>query len=174
VELVVNGKKLERQKMPKNGHLKWKAIYQPGKVVAYGYKNGKRILTEVMETTQPAYQLVLKSNRPEISADGKDVAVVSVEVQDRKGRVVPTACQMLQLTLDGDAHILGVGNGDPEYLGADHPKEMNCKSFQVPAFNGLAQVLIQSNHAASPVVLRCKSEKLKPGVLNLVVKCRLS
>ena len=170
VELLVNGKKLERQTMPKNGHLKWKAIYQPGKVVAYGYRKGKRVLTQVLETTQPAYQLVLKSNRPVISADGKDVAVVSVEVQDRKGRVVPNACQMLHLTLEGDAHILGVGNGDPEYLGADHPKEMNCKSFQVPAFNGLAQVLIQSNHTASPVVLYCKSEKLKMGVLNLVVK----
>ena len=46
VELTVNGKKLGRQQMPRNGHLKWKAVYQPGKVVAIGYKNGKRIMTE--------------------------------------------------------------------------------------------------------------------------------
>ena len=36
--------------MPKNGHLTWKAIYQPGKVVAVGYKNGKRVLVETEET----------------------------------------------------------------------------------------------------------------------------
>lgn len=33
--------------MPKNGHLTWKAIYQPDKVVAVGYKNGKRVLVEL-------------------------------------------------------------------------------------------------------------------------------
>ena len=54
VELTVNGKKLSRQTMPKNGHLKWKAVYKPGKVVAIGYKNGKRIMTQVIETTKPA------------------------------------------------------------------------------------------------------------------------
>ena len=36
--------------MPKNGHLTWKAIYQPGKVVAVGYKNGKCVLVETEET----------------------------------------------------------------------------------------------------------------------------
>ena len=36
--------------MPKNGLLTWKAIYQPGKVVAVGYKNGKRVLVETEET----------------------------------------------------------------------------------------------------------------------------
>ena len=36
--------------MPKNGHLTWKASYQPGKVVAVGYKNGKRVLVETEET----------------------------------------------------------------------------------------------------------------------------
>lgn len=37
--------------MPKNGHLTWKAIYQPDKVVAVGYKNGKRVLVETEETS---------------------------------------------------------------------------------------------------------------------------
>ena len=50
VELLVNGKKIGKKQMPKNGHLTWKAIYQPGKVVAVGYKNGKRVLVETEET----------------------------------------------------------------------------------------------------------------------------
>ena len=168
VELVVNGKKLGRQAMPKNGHLKWKATYQPGKVVAYGYKQGKRIMTQTIETTKPAYKTVLKSDRKEITADGRDVAVITVEVQDQKGRVVPDACPMLHFTLEGAGRILGAGNGDPMYLGADHPKDMNCRQFSIPAFNGLAQILIQSDEPSSSLVLNCQSEGLKTSSLVLV------
>lgn len=170
VELTVNGKKLGRQKMPKNGHLKWKAVYQPGRVVAVGYKNGKRIMTETIETTKPATKIVLKSDRQTITADGRDLAVITVEVQDAKGRIVPDACPMLNFSLSGDARILGVGNGDPMYLGADHPKEKDCKSFSIPAFNGLAQILVQGAETPSAITLGCSSDGLKPA--NIIVNSK--
>lgn len=106
VELIVNGKKLGRQQMPKNGHLKWKATYKPGKVVAYGYKNGKRILTQTIETTKPADKIVMKADRQQIKADGRDVAVVTVELHDAKGRRVPDACQDVRFQLTGNGRIM--------------------------------------------------------------------
>ena len=78
VELTVNGKKLGRQPMPRNGHLKWKAVYQPGRVEATGYKNGRRILTKTIETTKAAAKVVLKADRHQIAADGQDVAIVNI------------------------------------------------------------------------------------------------
>lgn len=167
VELTVNGRKLGRQAMPKNGHLKWKAVYKPGKVVATGYKNGKKIMTETIETTKPASKIVLKSDRRMLTADGRDVAVVTVEVQDAKGRVVPDACPALTFRLEGEGRILGVGNGDPSYPGEDHPKMQDCKTFSIPAFNGLAQVLVQSGRASSTLSLTATSDQLKAG--NLVI-----
>ena len=167
VELTVNGKKLGRQTMPKNGHLKWKATYQPGRVVATGYKNGKRILTQTIETTKPASKVVLKADRRQICADGRDVAVVTVEVQDAKGHVVPDACPMLTLSLEGNGLILGVGNGDPAYLGEDHPQAQDCHQFQIPAFNGLAQVLIQSGKTPAQLILNCTGGNLKSGSIVL-------
>ena len=168
VELTVNGQKLGRQKMPRNGHLKWKAMYRPGKVVATGYKNGKRILTETIETTKPAARIALSADRQTIMADGRDIAVVTVEVQDQKGRVVPDACPMLTFRLEGDGRILGAGNGDPSYLGEDHPKAKDCREFSIPAFNGLAQVLIQGGHNPSSLVLSCSADQLKAGALSLL------
>lgn len=170
VELIVNGKKLGRQTMPKNGHLKWQAVYQPGKVVAIGYKNGKRMLTKQVETTKPAYKIVMKTDRQTISADGRDVAVVTVEVQDAKGRIVPDACPMLTFKLSGDGRILGVGNGDPSYLGADHPNHNDCHEFSIPAFNGLAQVIIQSSRHSSALQLSGEANKLKTGELTINTK----
>ena len=167
VELTVNGKNLGRQTMPKNGHLKWKATYQPGRVVATGYKNGKRILTQTIETTKPASKVVLKADRQQICADGRDVAVVTVEVQDAKGHIVPDACPILTLSLEGNGHILGVGNGDPAYLGEDHPQAQDCHQFQIAAFNGLAQVLIQSGKTPAQLILNCTSGNLKSGSIVL-------
>jgi beta-galactosidase len=167
VELTVNGKKLGRQQMSKNGHLKWKAVYQPGKVTAVGYKNGRRIMTQTIETTKPAYKTVLKSDRLTIAADGRDLAVITVEVQDHKGRIVPDACPKLSFQLQGAARILGVGNGDPMYLGEDHPKTLDCKTFYIPAFNGLAQVLVQSTGEPSIITLSCLSDGLKTGTITV-------
>ena len=161
VELTVNGKRLQRQKMPRNGHLKWTAVYQPGRLVATGYKNGRRILTETIETTKPASKLVAEASRTALAADGRDVAVVTVKVQDAKGRFVPDACPLLTFSIDGEARIIGVGNGDPSYLGADHPADKDCRRFSIPAFNGLAQVIVQSTCRSSDVVLSVTADGLK-------------
>jgi beta-galactosidase len=53
------------------------------------------------------------------------------------------------------------------YLGADHPKEKDCKTFTIPAFNGLAQVLVQSGEKPSAIVLRCQGEKLQTGSVSM-------
>lgn len=167
VELTVNGKNLGRQKMPRNGHLKWKATYQPGKVVAMGYKNGKRILTETIETTKPADRIIVKSNRQTLTADGRDVAIITIEIQDAKGHIVPDACPALTFRLEGNGRIIGAGNGDPSYLGADHPQDKDCKEFSIPAFNGYAQILIQSERSAGDISLQCSSNGLKSGTISI-------
>jgi len=95
---------------------------------------------------------------------------VTIEIQDEKGRIVPDACPVLTIQLDGNAHILGVGNGDPMYLGEDHPKSLDCKTFTIPAFNGLAQVLVQSGDQPSAVTVSCRSDGLKTATLPLVVQ----
>ena len=170
VELTVNGKKLGRQPMPQNGHLKWKAVYQPGRVEATGYKNGKRILTKTIETTKAATKVVLKADRPQIAADGQDMAIVNIELHDQKGRFVPNASPVLTFCLEGDANIIGCGNGDPSYLGSDHPDKQPCHTFSIPAFNGRAQVLIQSGKLPSTVTLKCTADGLKYGLLTITTK----
>ena len=170
VELTVNGKKLGRQPMPRNGHLKWKATYQPGRVEATGYKNGKRILTKTIETTKAAAKVVLKADRHQIAADGQDMAIVNIELHDQKGRFVPNACPVLTFCLEGDANIIGCGNGDPSYLGSDHPDKQPCHTFSIPAFNGRAQVLIQSGKLPSTVTLKCTADGLKYGLLTITTK----
>lgn len=137
VALAVNGRSLGRKKMPAGGHLEWEAVYRPGKVVATGYRKGRRVLQEVVETTGPAVQLALEQ---EIIGD---VTVCNVRLLDQKGRFVPTACQPLLLEVDGPARILGVGNGDSAFRAQERPADPSARTFQVDSFNGLAQILLQ-------------------------------
>ena len=170
VELWVNGRNMGRQTMPRNGHLKWKAVYQPGTLRAVGYKNGKRILTRKIETTGEARNILLTSDRTSLQADGRDVAVITVSLSDRKNRLVPDACIDMELQVEGDARILGVGNGDPAWQGAENPGDKDCRAFRVRTFNGLAQVIVQSGKTAGPVSLTCSASGLKPAVLQLETK----
>lgn len=160
VELTVNGKKLERKPMPRNGHLSWKAVYQPGAVKAVGYKNGKKILARTVETTGVPARISLTADRSVIQADNRDVAVCNIELQDKKKRFVPTACNDLTITVSGPVRILGVGNGDPAYQATERPADTDARTYQVKAFNGLAQVLLQSTGEAGEATLTVVSENL--------------
>ena len=170
VQLSVNGKNLGRQKMPRDGHLKWKAVYKPGKVVAVGYKGGKRVLTRTVETTGAPAKLVLEADRRELLADGRDVAVVTVKVCDAAGRVVPDASPSLSISLEGPGRIIGAGNGNPSYPGADHPAGPECREFSFHAFNGLCQVLVQSGSEPAALELSVGSGGLQAGSLKLELK----
>ena len=47
VQIIVNGVKLERKKMPLNGHLEWDVVHKPGNSVkAVGYRAGKKVILQ--------------------------------------------------------------------------------------------------------------------------------
>ncbi len=143
VELTVNGKKLGRQVMPLNGHLEWKTVYQPGTVVAQGYKAGKKTLRKVMETTGAATQLTFAPHKTTMQADGADMVAVDITLKEAKGREVPDAMNKLRVQVDGPAIILGYGNGDPGFKSTERPL-VDKQSMDVYAFNGKLQVLVRS------------------------------
>lgn len=160
VQLSVNGKNLGRKPMPVNGHLSWRAVYQPGVVKAVGYRDGKKVMTERVETAGAPARLVLTADRSVLQADGRDVAVFRVELQDKKKRFVPTACDELTFSVSGPVRILGVGNGDPAYRASERPADPDARSYQVKAFNGLAQILLQSTGEAGVATLTVRSGHL--------------
>lgn len=170
VELTVNGKNLGRKTMPKNGHLSWKALYQPGVVRAVGYKGGKKLLVRKVETTGAAAHISLTADRALIKADNRDVAVFRAELQDKKKRFVPTACNELTIHVSGPVRILGVGNGDPAYQATERPEDAGARTYRVKAFNGLAQILLQSTGEAGHAKLTVTADNLPEASFDLQVQ----
>ena len=158
VSLAVNGKNLGRQKMPHDGHLAWTAVYRPGSVKAIGYKKGRKVMEKTVWTAGKPDALQAEADRSVIRADGRDLAVVNLSVQDAKGRFVPTACLPVTVCVEGPGRILGCGNGDPAFRGKERPEDSDGKTFTIDTFNGLAQVLIQGTGEPGDIRLTLKSE----------------
>jgi beta-galactosidase len=113
VELFLNGASQGKKRMEPNGHLAWQVPYAPGTLLARGYRAGRDVLTNTIETTGPGTALGLQADRTSIRADGTDLAIVTVDVRDSAGHIVPTANQRVDFDIQGPGRILGVGNGDP-------------------------------------------------------------
>jgi beta-galactosidase len=127
VELFLNGRSLGRKTMEKNGHLEWKVKYEPGTLLARGYKDGKEIVKDQVDTTGEPAAIQLISNRAGIKADGEDVSVITVQVNDANGRRVPIADNEIKFGIQGPGKIIGVGNGDP----SSHEPDVFLTKFPV-------------------------------------------
>ncbi|MBN1312837.1 MAG: DUF4982 domain-containing protein [Anaerolineae bacterium] len=113
VVLSLNDQDLGTQTLPHNGHLQWRVRYQPGTLLARGYTGGEEVAAaQVKNTGEPAI-IRLLADKGKIAADGEDVSVITVEVCDEQGLVVPTANHVIHFDLEGPGKIIGVGNGDP-------------------------------------------------------------
>jgi len=153
VELFLNGKSMEKKKTIPYTKLEWEVMYQPGRLEAHGYNKGEIVTKDIVETTTAPVQLALNSDCNKLKADGCDVAVVRVAIKDTKGRVVPTADNLIKFSIEGPGKIIGTGNGNP----SSHEPD---KANQRMAFNGYCLVLIQSDGQAGEIRLKASSEKL--------------
>lgn len=167
VELFCNGKSLGRQTMPRYGHLEWTAVYRPGRLKAVGYKAGKRVKQTVVPTAGAPAKICAVADRTLLDADGADVAVVDITLHDRRGTLVPDANVPLTLSVEGNASILGVGNGNPAMQAAEQPAERQAKVFSVETFNGCAQVILKTTDQPGDITLTVAADGCRTATVTM-------
>ena len=164
VELFLNGKSLGKKDMPRNSHLQWTVKYQPGKLEAVAFKNGKK-LTAKVETTGQAAEVVMTPNKTTMLADGKDISVINITVIDRDGREVPDADNLIKFSIKGVGKIIGVGNGDPS---SHEPDKCADGMWQRNLFNGKCQVIVQSTKQAGSIKFEAKAAGLYTASTDII------
>lgn len=159
IELSVNGKSYGRKKMERNWYLTWEnVIYEPGEVMARGYKDGKEVMAKTVRTTGTPHKIDLIPYKDRIMTG--DTAILNVRVTDRDGRTVPTADPVIFFTVEG-GQFLGTGNGNP----GSH------ESDKIPvrrAFNGLCQLLVRADRAGV-MKITAGSDELMQGICEVRV-----
>ena len=165
VELFLNGKSFGEKKFSdtKDMHLAWNVPYSLGTIKAVAKNNGKIICTDQVQTAGSPAKIILTPDRYEISADGKDLSYVKVEIVDQEGCVCPNADNLVKFNIKGEGSIAGVDNGNPvshEYFKASERK----------AFHGLALVIIKSTDNTGEVKLQATSDGLKESEIKIKIK----
>lgn len=164
VELFLNGQSLGSKKKGEDEfHVSWRVPFSPGTLKAVSRKNGKEVLAREVHTAGKAAAIRLTADRNKISADGKDLSFITVEIMDKDGNLVPDAENLITFNIDGSAFIAGVDNGS----------QTSHESFNAPqrkAFYGKALVVLQNNGEKGKATLTATSEGLEPGTLTIRTK----
>lgn len=163
VELLLNGKSIGKQKAVPYTQLIWPLKYTPGKLEARGYEAGKLVTKDLVETTAVPAQITLNSDTNILKCDGCDVAVIRVAIKDEKGRVVPTANNLVKFSIEGPGKIIGTGNGNPNCHEPD-------KASQRKAYNGYCLVLVQADKTSGEIRLKATSDSLKSNEIRIINK----
>ena len=164
VELFLNERSLGKKDMPRNGHLQWQVNYEPGTLEAIAYKKGRKFQTKIETTGKPA-EIVISPYKTTMLADGKDATVINISVIDLKGREVPDANNLIRFSVQGNAKIIGVGNGDPS---SHEPDKFSDTFAQRYLFNGKCQVILQSGLTQSRIYFEAKADSLWSGSTNII------
>ncbi len=170
-ELFVNGKSQgrihkNRESRLDRYRLRWNDVrYKPGmiEVVAYD-ESGKEIGRDCRRTAGDAVRICSRADRTELTADGNDMAFITVWLEDRNGTMLPCASDLLSFTVTGAGSFQAVCNGDTTSLESFTQPQMHL-------FNGQLVVIVRTKEQAGEIVLTIndKEKNLKTS-LTLVSK----
>ena len=161
VELFLNGKSLGKQvKGEDDLHLMWRVPFEPGTIKAMSLSNNEVVLEREIVTAGKPAMLKATADRTSLSADGYDLSFITIEVFDENGNAVPVADNPVKFSIEGDAFVAGVDNGNP----ISHEP---MKGSSVKCFNGKCLVVVQSGEKSGKAVLTASSEGLREARVEL-------
>jgi beta-galactosidase len=166
VELVLNGKSLGTKKndlkdAKMRNQIRWNdVVYQPGQLEAIARSGGKVVARHRIETTGKVKGLVAVADNAMWRADGMDLQHVDVSLVDTKGRVIQTSDNELTFSVDGDARIVGVINGDitSEELTVGQKRRL---------YNGRCTVILRAGRTPGKITLTVTSPGVKTTKMKL-------
>ncbi len=158
VELLVNGQSVGRkavsQERPLPNSVRFETSYQPGKLEAVSYVDGKEVSRAVLETTKQPVSLRLVPEKVQMKADGHDLIYVGIELLDEEGRIVPDANVPLTATLTENALLAGFGSANPV-------TDEDYTDNKTVSYRGTAMAIIRAGYETGELVLTVSGEGIK-------------
>ena len=134
----------------------WSVPYQPGKLKAVAYKNGRIVAEKNISTAGQPRRILLEPDRTTIHGDGYDLSFVTVKAVDAAGNFVPLADDLVTFSVSGPGEIAAVDNGNPA---TTDPFQANWRKL----FNGLAMVVLRAKSGTTgEIQLLAEAENLEP------------
>ena len=162
VELFVDGKSQGIGDQGSRFLFTFKNIeWKPGEIKAIGYDAAGKVVTQAVKKTagDPAgLRLSTRTGPGGLRADGSDVGLIEIEVIDKDGNRCPTALNMIDFTLTGEAEWRGgIAQGSDNFVLAK----------SLPVEGGVNRVLIRSTRKAGTVRIVARSNGLRSASIEL-------
>lgn len=138
--------------------LDWRVPFTPGILIAQGFKKGKPVMADTVQTAGDACRIELTADRKQIQADGQDLSYITIRILDQHGVLVPDADHLIHFDIAGPGKIAGVANGNPISI---EP----AQGCQRRAFSGMCQAVVQSTRQPGTITLKASS----PGLLDAIL-----
>ena len=138
--------------------------YEPGEVKVVAYNDAGEVAEEkVIRTAGKPHHLELVADRTTLTADGRDIAFVTVRVVDKDGNLIPDDARLLNFRVTGAATFRAAASGNPASLDAFHLPRHH-------AFSGQLVTLVQSSEQSGEAVLHVSAKGLPTATLRLQIK----
>lgn len=151
----------------KNMYLTWNVPWAEGTISAEAYDENNKLIPEgstegnaSVTTTGEAAKLKADADRKTITADGKDLSYIEVDVTDANGHIVPDAANRVTFDVKGAGKLVGVDNGsspDHDSYQADNRK----------AFSGKVLAIVQSTKEAGEITVTAKADGLQSSTVKI-------
>jgi len=161
--LWINGKKRGRRKKSDftNGIIEWSFEYTTGNIEVKGFNKNKEECSYVLKTAGKACKIKLNSDKNEFKPG--EIAHIEISVTDKDGNLSPDDKSLIELSLEGDAVLLGVCSGDlNQNWGFNLPKTVVSQ--------GRALAIIKAGDMSGKLVLNAYSEELENSYIRMKVK----
>lgn len=115
-ELFLNGESLGKVDLKPVRHAEWDVIYQPGKLEAVGYRNGKIVARDIEETTKTPSRLVLRVENAD-DAGPNELVILSCFVVDQDGKEVKNAeIEQISFYAEEGAIVVATGSDNTDHV----------------------------------------------------------
>ena len=140
VELLLDGVSLGRKAAGRAAgyDVTFPVTYQPGELVAVGYTNGKEDGRFVLKTAGIPKKLSVTASRNTISADGRGLCLLTVDLLDSTGLPSRWESRIVTVRVTGAAELAGLGSADPSCEGS-------YQSAAWPTYDGRVLAAVRSN-----------------------------
>jgi beta-galactosidase len=144
--------------------LTWMDVaYEPGEVKVVAYDSaGKACAEKIVRTAGAPHHLELLPDRHIITADGEDLAYVTVRMVDKEGNLCPHDNRLVSFTVSGNGIFRAAANGDPTCLDLFHLPQMHL-------FNGQLTVIVQSSKQEGVLTLDAAATGVRTGEIKIEV-----
>ena len=121
------------------------------------------IAEKEIHTAGTPHKIRLTPDRNIITADGKDLSFVTVEVLDKDNNLCPLSENLINFEIKGNAFIAGVDNGCQTSM-------ERFKDNKRKAFNGKCLVVLQNNGEIGTATLTANSNGLESSTIEITSK----